>query len=123
VHFEEFDDSAINLVIWMWVDYKQERDYVGARSELLVRIKAAFDANKISIPFPIRTLELDVKGAAALAGTLSRLEMDAVDDPRGRWKGAGKAASEGEDVGTEGPPEKAKDGGGEDDKSKKEPSS
>ena len=106
VYFEEFDDSSINLVIWLWIDYKGERDYVAARSELLMRVKTSFEQSKISIPFPIRTLELDVKGAAALASTLARLEMDAAEDPRGQWKGSGKADSEGAAVGREGPPEK-----------------
>lgn len=105
VYFEEFDDSSINLVIWLWVEYNGERDYVAARSDLLMRIKAAFAQNSISIPFPIRTLELDVKGAAALTRALSRLEIDSADDPRSRWKGHGKAASEGADIGLEGPPE------------------
>lgn len=113
VYFEEFDDSSINLVIWMWVDYKQERDYVAPRSELVMRIKKAFEANNISIPFPVRTIELDVKGAEALSKTLAKLEVDGTDDPRGRWKGTGKAASEGAGVGTEGPPEKAEGEGGE----------
>lgn len=109
VYFEEFDDSSINLVIWLWVEYQGERDYVAARSDLLMRVKAAFAENSISIPFPIRTLELDVKGAAALTRALARLEMEGVDDPKSRWKGSGKAASEGADVGLEGPPEKAEE--------------
>ena len=109
VYFEEFDDSSINLVIYLWVDYKGERDYVAPRSDLLMRVKAALAKNAISIPFPIRTLELDVKGAAALTRALARLEVEDVEDPRGRWKGTGKAASEGADVGLEGPPEKAEE--------------
>ena len=117
VYFEEFDDSSINLVIWVWIDYKGERDYVAARSDLLMRVKVAFAKSSISIPFPIRTLELDVKGAAALTRALARLEVEDVEDPRGHWKRSGKAASEGADVGTEGPPEKpgepAKKGEGE----------
>jgi hypothetical protein len=50
-----------------------------------------------------------VKGAAALAKTLARLEVDALDDPRGSWKGSGKADSEGADVGRDGPPEKGEE--------------
>jgi small conductance mechanosensitive channel len=123
VYFEEFDDSSINLVIWLWVDYKGERDYVAARSELLMRVKKAFEESKISIPFPIRTLELDVKGGAALAKTLARLEVDAAEDPRGHWKGSGKADSEGADVGREGPPEKGGEPAhGEENEGEKEPS-
>jgi small conductance mechanosensitive channel len=104
VYFEEFDDSSINLVIWLWIEYKGERDYVAARSDLLMRVKTAFAVNTIAIPFPIRTLELDVKGAAALTRALSKLSIEDVEDPRGHWKGSGQAASEGADVGLEGPP-------------------
>jgi small conductance mechanosensitive channel len=56
LHFTEFGDSSINFLVWFWI--KQE--IAGpplAKSEVIKAIKKTFDANDISIPFPIRTLE------------------------------------------------------------------
>jgi len=97
VHFEEFDDSSINFVLWLWVEYGEEIDYIAARSEAIMRIKKAFEASGISIPFPVRTLDFEVKGAEALAKILLPMHADGASDPRSRWKGSGKAAAEGED--------------------------
>jgi small conductance mechanosensitive channel len=103
VYFEEFDDSSINLVLWMWVDYHNERDFVAARSEAIMRIKAAFERAHITIPFPIRTLDFAAKGATTVREALSLVTMEDTYDPRSRWKGSGKAASEGagEDTGAD----------------------
>ena len=57
LHFTEFGDSSINFLMWFWL--KQE--VAGpplAKSEAIKAIKRTFDQNNISIPFPIRTLEL-----------------------------------------------------------------
>lgn len=56
-HFTEFGDSSIKFLVWFWI--KQE--IAGpplAKSEVIKAIKKTFDENSISIPFPIRTLEL-----------------------------------------------------------------
>lgn len=57
LHFTEFGDSSINFLMWFWI--KQE--LAGpplAKSEAIKAIKRTFDQHDISIPFPIRTLEL-----------------------------------------------------------------
>ncbi|GHB56674.1 mechanosensitive ion channel family protein [Persicitalea jodogahamensis] len=56
LHFTEFGDSSINFLVWFWI----KQDVAGpplAKSEVIKAIKKAFDANDITIPFPIRTLE------------------------------------------------------------------
>jgi small conductance mechanosensitive channel len=58
VMFTEFAESSINFQVRFWVPYRRQVDYVGARSEAIMRIKQAFDREGISIPFPIRTLHL-----------------------------------------------------------------
>lgn len=42
VYFEEIDESGTQLVVWLWVEYVEERDYIAARSEAIIRIKKAF---------------------------------------------------------------------------------
>jgi small conductance mechanosensitive channel len=71
VFFTSFGDSAIRLVVRIWVHYQRQRDYLEARSQAIQRIKAAFDANGVSIPFPVRTLEFG-KGGADLAERLKK---------------------------------------------------
>ena len=70
LHFTEFGDSSINFLIWFWI--KQE--IAGpplAKSEVIKAIKKTFDANDITIPFPIRTLEF----AKSDATTKEKLPM------------------------------------------------
>lgn len=58
VMFTEFGDSAITFTLRFWIPYQRQADYVGAKSEALMRVKRAFDEAGIVIPFPIRTLDV-----------------------------------------------------------------
>jgi small conductance mechanosensitive channel len=62
-----FGDSSINFDVRFWVDFKKQPDYLEARSNAIMAIKAAFDANDITIPFPIRTLDFGIKGGETLS--------------------------------------------------------
>ncbi|MBT2556466.1 mechanosensitive ion channel family protein [Hymenobacter sp. ISL-91] len=58
VMFTEFAESSINFTLRFWIPYRRQTDYVSAKSEAMMRIKRAFDKADISIPFPIRTLDI-----------------------------------------------------------------
>ncbi len=58
----ELGDSSVNLNVRPWV---KTGDYWAVRSDLLQNIKAAFDANGISIPFPQRDVHLHQVSTAA----------------------------------------------------------
>ena len=73
VMFDEFGDSSINLKARFWVTYSRQVDYVGAKSDAIIRIKKAFDANDILIPFPIRTLDFGIKGGEKLTEQLESI--------------------------------------------------
>lgn len=66
VMYTEFGDSSINLLVRFWIHYNRQTDYVQAKSEAIMKIKKAFDANYITIPFPIRTLDFGIKGGEKL---------------------------------------------------------
>lgn len=70
--FDEFGDSSINFEIRFWIDFHRQPDYLAARSEAVMRIKAAFDANDITIPFPIRTLDFAQVGGETLESQLHK---------------------------------------------------
>lgn len=57
LYYEEFGESSVNFVIRFWISFSKQGDYLGARSEAIERIKKAFDAEGITIPFPTRTLD------------------------------------------------------------------
>jgi small conductance mechanosensitive channel len=64
--FEEFGDSTINLVVRFWIPFAaKQSDYLRAKSEAIVRLKKAFDENDISMPFPVRTLDVPPGAFAA----------------------------------------------------------
>jgi small-conductance mechanosensitive channel len=56
--YEEFAESSIDFTVRFWIPFETQRDYLAARSDAIIRIKQAFDANGITIPFPTRTLKL-----------------------------------------------------------------
>ena len=45
----ELADSSVNINVWPWV---KGADYWAVRASMLEKVKAAFDANGISIPYP-----------------------------------------------------------------------
>jgi len=61
-----FGDSAINYTLRIWAASPEQPDYLRVQSEAVMRIKKAYDAAGISIPFPIRTLDFGIKGGKAL---------------------------------------------------------
>lgn len=63
--FEALGDSSINFVVRIWLCKSDEFSYQVARSEAMIAIKKALDAKKLTIPFPIRTLDF---GADAVGG-------------------------------------------------------
>ncbi len=68
--YEEFGDSSINFVVRFWISFDKQKDFLGARSDAIQRIKKAFDQNGITIPFPIRTLDFGIVGGEKLSDVL-----------------------------------------------------
>jgi small-conductance mechanosensitive channel len=48
------------------VDWLNRTVHIIVGSEAIIRIKKAYDANDIMIPFPIRTLDFGIKGGTTL---------------------------------------------------------
>lgn len=55
--YSGFGDSSINFDLRFWLTVSEEKNYLQSKSEAIIAIKKAFDANGITIPFPIRTVE------------------------------------------------------------------
>jgi len=72
VMFTGFGDSSINFTLRFWIPYRKQVDYVGAKSEAIMRIKRAFDKVGIVIPFPIRTLDISPELLEELSKKLVR---------------------------------------------------
>lgn len=60
--YEELAESSIDFTVRFWIPFAAQKDYLAARSDALIRIKKAFDAAGITIPFPTHTLDFAVKG-------------------------------------------------------------
>lgn len=65
--YDEFADSSINFEVRIWVNSPEQPIWLQGRSEAIMLIKKAFDANDITIPFPIRTLDFGIKGGEKLS--------------------------------------------------------
>jgi small conductance mechanosensitive channel len=71
--YDEFAESSITFTLRFWIEAKVQADYLRARSEAIERIKKAFDAEGITLPFPTRTLDFAVKGGESLAEALEEV--------------------------------------------------
>jgi small conductance mechanosensitive channel len=71
--YEEFGDSSINFQLRFWIGFRKQTEFLTARSQAIMALKAAFDDAGITIPFPIRTLDFDggVVGGQGLAAALA----------------------------------------------------
>lgn len=66
-----YGDSSIDFQVQFWIRSARQAEYQAARHEAIKRIKAAFDAENIVIPFPIRTLDFGIKGGQKLEESLA----------------------------------------------------
>ena len=66
VIFTGFGGSSIDLEGRFWIPFHGNADLNRARSEAIRAIKRAYDEHDIGIPFPIRTLDFDERGAELL---------------------------------------------------------
>lgn len=71
VYFEEFGSSSINLVARFWIPFAKNSDYLEAQNQAIRSIKRAYDDRGITIPFPIRTLDIGDDTADLLADRLA----------------------------------------------------
>lgn len=55
-HFLEFGDSSINFQLRFWVDARQKKTAIEAKSDAIILLKEAFEASDIDIPYPTRTI-------------------------------------------------------------------
>ena len=77
-YYQEFGSSSINFVVRYWISFKKEIDYLQALSDGIMNIKKMYDANDITITFPIRTLDFGIKGGETLREMLidTKKELD-----------------------------------------------
>lgn len=57
VQFEKFADSSINFNLRFWIKYPGV-DFNDIQSKAVMAVKAAFEENKIVIPFPTQTVDM-----------------------------------------------------------------
>lgn len=72
VYAESFGDSSVNLLVWFWIKYPGEPDFMTVRHKAVVAVKQALSDAGISIPFPIRTLDFGIKGGEKLDAMISQ---------------------------------------------------
>jgi small-conductance mechanosensitive channel len=61
-----FGSSSVDLLVWCWMQYPGDTNFMEARHQLVHTIHTTLAENDILIPFPIRTLDFDAKGGKAL---------------------------------------------------------
>lgn len=71
--YDEFGGSSINFVLRFWLESTGQKAFLAARSDAIMRLKAAFDAHDVGIPFPIVTLDFSDAGTRRLDEPLQLL--------------------------------------------------
>jgi small-conductance mechanosensitive channel len=85
VFYQGYGDSSIDLEVRFWITSKSNRHFHDVRSNAIMAIKAAFDKEGITIPFPIRTLDFGAKGGTRFDAVLpaDRRSVATADDQGG----------------------------------------
>jgi small conductance mechanosensitive channel len=65
LYYEKFGETSVDLVLRFWIRFQKQSDFLAAQSEAIERIKAAFEEAGVTMPFPIRTIELGATRIAA----------------------------------------------------------
>ena len=76
VFFTEFAGSSINFDVRFWIPFTMKADYLKFRSNAIEKIKTAFDREKISIPFPITTLDVSGSSPALMEAMVNRKKVE-----------------------------------------------
>lgn len=61
-YFTSIGGSAYNFEVRFWIKFNKQTDYLNAMSDAIMRIKRRFEQEKISIAYPVQTLDFGVKG-------------------------------------------------------------
>jgi small conductance mechanosensitive channel len=56
VYAESFAESGIKLLVWFWIAYPGEADFMTVRHKGVIAVQQALNDANISIPYPIQTL-------------------------------------------------------------------
>jgi small conductance mechanosensitive channel len=72
--FTDIGGSSYNFQVRYWIEFENQTQFRNALSEGIIYIKKAFEANGISIPYPVQTLDFGVKGGVNLADSLEVVE-------------------------------------------------
>jgi small conductance mechanosensitive channel len=76
--FDNLGESTIDFTVRIWLNSGDRTTYDQFLSEVIITLKEAFDANGISLPFPIRTLDFAMKGGEKLSDmTLNIVKKEA----------------------------------------------
>ncbi|GGB11967.1 mechanosensitive ion channel family protein [Agarivorans gilvus] len=71
VYADGFNDSSINLLVWLWIAYPGEVGFMEAKHQAVITIKQTLNEAGIVIPFPIRTMDFAIKGGEDLSTMLN----------------------------------------------------
>lgn len=61
-YFTEIGSSSYNFEVRFWIKFQQQKDFLEAQSEAIMRIKKRFEAEDISLAYSVMTLDFGVKG-------------------------------------------------------------
>ena len=65
--YDGLGESTIDFTVRIWANTAENASYLQVLNDAIIRIKEAFEKNDISMPFPIRTLDFNMKGGKTLS--------------------------------------------------------
>ena len=65
-YFTAIASSTYDFELRFWIAFTHQRDFLAAQSELIMRIKARFERENISLAYSVLTLDFGVKGGVNL---------------------------------------------------------
>jgi small conductance mechanosensitive channel len=69
--YDKLGAGAVAGTVRLWIEFKQQTDYLEARSAAIQAVKRACEQAGIALPFPVQTLDFSAVGGTTLAEVLA----------------------------------------------------
>lgn len=78
-YYTGIGSSTYNFEVRFWINFENQKDYLSAMSETIMRIKKRFEDENISIAYSVTTLDFGVKGGVNLFDESIKIEGSSIN--------------------------------------------
>lgn len=78
--YTEIGGYSYNFILRFWIQFSDDRQYLEAMSECIMRMKKRYEQENISLAYPVTTLDFGVKGGVNIFDKHLKIQQSAEDN-------------------------------------------